>query len=108
MVEQELGYLCQHFQGVSYFVFLGVKGLWLFRKKLENSFNFFVLTLRLMQVYLTTVGKGKAHGTYYLARQDPETGNQYISLVSQEDINGNASQLSYLRQEFIDSTQQYC
>lgn len=55
----------------------------------RNSFHFFlVMALRLMQVYLTTIGKGKTHGTYYLARQDPETGNQYISLVSQEDIDG--------------------
>ncbi|KAF9933307.1 hypothetical protein FBU30_005891 [Linnemannia zychae] len=44
----------------------------------------------LMQAYLTTVGKGKAHGTYYLARLDPESGNQYISLVSQENLDGTA------------------
>ncbi|OAQ30809.1 hypothetical protein K457DRAFT_154767 [Linnemannia elongata AG-77] len=56
-------------------------------KWLSRSLGISVNTSKeLMQVYLTTVGKGKAHGTYYLARQDSETGNQYISLVSQEDI----------------------
>ncbi|KAF9305389.1 DNA polymerase delta subunit 3, partial [Linnemannia elongata] len=56
-------------------------------KWLSRSLGISVNTSKeLMQVYLTTVGKGKAHGTYYLARQDSETGNQYLSLVSQEDI----------------------
>lgn len=58
----------------------------------KTHFLFSVFTVRLMQVYLTTVGKGKVHGTYYLARQDPGTGNQYISLVGQEDINGTTCQ----------------
>ncbi|KAF8985360.1 hypothetical protein BGZ46_004700 [Entomortierella lignicola] len=40
----------------------------------------------LMETYLSTAGKGKAHGTYYLARQDPQTGNQTISLISQNDL----------------------
>ncbi|KAF9913365.1 hypothetical protein EC991_000127 [Linnemannia zychae] len=57
-------------------------------KWLSRSLGISVNTAKeLMQAYLTTVGKGKAHATYYLARQDPETGNQYISLVSQEDLN---------------------
>ncbi|KAF9092342.1 DNA polymerase delta subunit 3 [Mortierella sp. AD031] len=57
-------------------------------KWLSRSLGISVNTAKeLMQSYLTTVGKGKAHGTYYLARQDPETGNQLLSLVSQEDVN---------------------
>ncbi|KAG0353644.1 DNA polymerase subunit Cdc27 [Gamsiella multidivaricata] len=42
---------------------------------------------KLMELYLTTVGEGNVHGTYYLARRDPQTGNQSITLVSQEDLN---------------------
>lgn len=41
-----------------------------------------------MESYLSTLGKGKVHGTYYVARQDPQTGSQTISLVSQEDLQG--------------------
>ncbi|KAG9063717.1 DNA polymerase delta subunit 3 [Linnemannia hyalina] len=68
-------------------------------KWLSRSLGISVNTSKeLMQVYVTTVGKGKAHGTYYLARQDPETGNQYLSLVSQEDLNAakkDASVIGY-------------
>ncbi|KAG0378437.1 DNA polymerase delta subunit 3 [Mortierella sp. AD032] len=56
-------------------------------KWLSRSLGISVNTAKeLMQLYLTTVGKNKAHGTYYLARQDPSTGNQHISLVSQEEL----------------------
>ncbi|KAG0273375.1 DNA polymerase delta subunit 3 [Linnemannia exigua] len=56
-------------------------------KWLSRSLGISVNTAKeLMQVYLTTVGKNKAHGTYYLARQDPATGNQHLSLVSQEEL----------------------
>ncbi|KAF9957319.1 hypothetical protein BGZ70_009547 [Mortierella alpina] len=41
---------------------------------------------RLMESYLATVGKGKAYGTYYVARQDAGTGNRAISLVPQEEL----------------------
>ncbi|KAF9436982.1 hypothetical protein BGZ76_002385, partial [Entomortierella beljakovae] len=40
----------------------------------------------LMETYLSTVGKGKAHGTYYVSRKDSQTGNQVISLVRQEEL----------------------
>ncbi|KAF8926137.1 DNA polymerase delta subunit 3 [Dissophora ornata] len=54
---------------------------------LSRSMGYSVNTAKLlMESYLSTVGKGKVHGTYYIARQDPETGNQVISLVSQEDL----------------------
>ncbi|GJJ70017.1 DNA polymerase delta subunit 3 [Entomortierella parvispora] len=41
---------------------------------------------QLMESYLTSVGQGKAHGTYYVARQEKETGGRIISLVSQDNI----------------------
>ncbi|KAF9128553.1 DNA polymerase delta subunit 3 [Mortierella sp. 14UC] len=56
-------------------------------KWLSRSLGISVNTAKeLMQEYLTTVGRGKAHATYYLARQDPATGNQHLSLVSQEEL----------------------
>ncbi|KAF9936654.1 DNA polymerase delta subunit 3 [Mortierella alpina] len=39
-----------------------------------------------METYLATVGKGKACGTYYVARQEAGTGNRAISLVTQEEL----------------------
>ncbi|KAK3818607.1 MAG: DNA polymerase subunit Cdc27 [Benniella sp.] len=54
---------------------------------LSRSMGYSVNTAKqLMESYLSTQGKGKVHGTYYVARQDPQTGNQTISLVSQEDL----------------------
>ncbi|CAO3564068.1 unnamed protein product [Mortierella alpina] len=41
---------------------------------------------QLMESYLATVGMGKAYGTYYVARQDPKTGNRAITLVPQEEL----------------------
>ncbi|KAF9173979.1 hypothetical protein BGX20_001435 [Mortierella sp. AD010] len=59
---------------------------------LSRSMGYSVNTAKqLMETYLSTTGKGKVHGTYYLARQDPKTGNQIISLISQDDL--HASQL---------------
>ncbi|KAF9357914.1 DNA polymerase delta subunit 3 [Mortierella sp. AD094] len=54
---------------------------------LSRSMGYSVNTAKqLMETYLSTMGKGKVHGTYYLARQDPQTGNQTISLISQDDL----------------------
>ncbi|KAF9960337.1 DNA polymerase delta subunit 3 [Mortierella alpina] len=54
---------------------------------LSRSMNVSVNTAKqLMESYLKTVGKGKAHGTYYVARQDAGTGNRAISLVTQEEL----------------------
>ncbi|KAF9407348.1 hypothetical protein BGZ94_002744, partial [Podila epigama] len=41
-----------------------------------------------MEAYLTTVGRGKVHGTYYISRKDPNTGDTTITLVGQDAING--------------------
>ncbi|KAG0048950.1 DNA polymerase delta subunit 3 [Gryganskiella cystojenkinii] len=41
---------------------------------------------QLMDSYLESAGKGKVHGTYYVARQDSETGNRVLSLVSQDKV----------------------
>ncbi|KAG0003024.1 DNA polymerase delta subunit 3 [Modicella reniformis] len=54
---------------------------------LSRSMGYSVNTAKqLMETYLSTLGKGKVHGTYYVARQDPQTGSQIISLVSQDDL----------------------
>ncbi|KAG0204410.1 hypothetical protein BGX28_003626 [Mortierella sp. GBA30] len=54
---------------------------------LSRSMNISVNAAKqFMESYLSTVGKDKAHGTYYVARQDPATGNRMISLVSQSDL----------------------
>ncbi|KAF9275939.1 DNA polymerase delta subunit 3 [Mortierella alpina] len=54
---------------------------------LSRSMGISVNTAKqLMESYLATVGKGKAHGTYYVARQDAGTGNRAISLVTQEEL----------------------
>ncbi|KAF9919411.1 hypothetical protein BX616_000022 [Lobosporangium transversale] len=54
---------------------------------LSRSMGYSVnIAKQFMESYLATVGKGKVHASYYVARQDPQTGNRAISLISHKDL----------------------